>query len=200
MNNKELFIDYYRNNYNKIQVWIKFNYPNLNNIEDFLNDTILKFYENYLNDYDPTICSIKTYFINYVKLQALYTIKNNKTLLSLDNENEEGNTFAEQLEDVKEFDNVDELLDIVFNKIIPTLKEKEKTYFNQLLLTHKKGYKIAAEELNLNINSLKSRITHIRDVIGRKYYGLTGVKMEFRKTMNKKLNNMRRYKKTKKIL
>lgn len=174
------FEDLYNKTFQKNLRWITYEYniPNTK-AEDILQDTYIKFYQNYLQTHNQSKSSLITYFTNYLKMEILTY----NTRLKKKNKEVEFdiNLIAEQdiIEEI-------ELKIEIVNKIIQSAPESIKTNYQLLLMWNDgKEAKQIGEELNINHNTIKTRIKKVRKYICEEYSRIQNLNITFKKTKKK---------------
>lgn len=188
----DVFVNFYKKEWNSMLIWAKWKYPNVDYMEDILQETFLRFGENYYSEWDSTLSSLKTYFTNYfvMSMSNSYKAQKKKRLreVSLDAtivDSFDGLTsFAELFvaenpnEDTVSFEEIMTNL----NKVIANfnaVKKEELTYL--ILWIEGNEYKKIAEIKGVNLSYVKNVIHNIRGRINKDYSELTNTKSKFKK-------------------
>ena len=206
---EKVFSDFYEKNFDKLLKFLDYTYPNLHDPESQLQDTFIKFYESYYEGWDSTKSELFTYFVNYLKMSTLNTIKQKQknTPISLDIEYDIGSkvvTLKDILIQDDSTNGIDDKLDI-FNKIVDNLEIKWIDKL-ELLMLYVKGlsYEEISKEKSIPLSQVKNHIRLIRIYFCDEYSKITGKKIEFTKEApkNKLAYNQykRNYKQKKKLL
>ena len=175
----KVFTELYSKTFNKNLRWITYDY-NISKAkaEDILQDTYIKFYQRYLEGHNEEKSSLSTYFTNYLKMELMvYNISRKRS-----KEIEFDITLIAEEEDIE----VTELkLDIV-NNIIKAAPDNIKEAYQLLLMWNSgKEAKEIGQELNINHNTIKTRIKRVREYICEEYNKIQNLNIKFKKTKKK---------------
>jgi DNA-directed RNA polymerase specialized sigma24 family protein len=190
MNREKVFTDFYEKNFDKLLRYLDYNFPNLHDSESQLQDTFIKFYELYYEGWNPSQSELMTYFMNYLKMTTLNTIKQNQKNkpVSLDVEYEVGSKIV-TLKDILIQDDTTNSIDDKLNILNIIIKGLEKKWIERfdLLLLHYKGmsYEQISKEKSIPLSQVKNHIRLIRIYFCEEYSKLTNKKMEYKKESQK---------------
>ena len=155
------FEQYYNTNFNKLLRWIKYNYPNMDDHENLLQETFVKFYERYYNNWDSKKSTLDTYFRNYLIFESLNYIKGTKHIKSIDEEFD-----GVKLSDILVDETLNNTLDFrleIYNKIKDGLNDKKKRNLDLLLMNvNGMTLKQISEKENIHLNRLKATMQRTR--------------------------------------
>jgi RNA polymerase sigma factor (sigma-70 family) len=191
------FGKYYKDTFTKNKRWIMHEWEVSSfDADDILQNTYIDFYDRYLINYDPTICTLDTYFTGYL-LMRLHnhkaTVKKKRNTISLDVEIEESKLSLKDIISEQVIDNDPTLYKTrIINKIISDATPKIKSWYD-ILLKYVEGYSYEqlATLYGLNLSTLKSRIRNVRIYINKEYSSITNTKSVFKK--NREINQNSKY-------
>jgi RNA polymerase sigma-70 factor (ECF subfamily) len=123
-----------------------------------------------IDSYDPSLSAYSTWLFTIAKRIMIQKLRIKNRFSSIDNVTDDGlciaDTLMQSIEDTEEVKKISDKKAVIVNTLIPKLPKK---YADVLTLRHVKDYSYQdiSDELNVNLNTIKSRIRQARLLICR---------------------------------